>query len=57
MPTLLIAPGLFSLRLVDPARCLGRWSDDPADELRDREALGAVLQQSQIAFATTVTGL
>lgn len=57
MPTLLIAPGLFSLCLRDPTRCLGRWSHDTDDERLDRAKLDAALQQSQPAFPAFVTGL
>jgi hypothetical protein len=57
MPTLLIAPGSFSLNLVDPLRFRGRLSREAADAVRDRELLDAVLQHSEESFPATTTGL
>ena len=45
MPTLLIASGLFSVRLSDAALPRGRWSRETADLVHCREIFDAVLQQ------------
>lgn len=57
MPTLLIAPGLFSVRLADAVHHRGRWSREAADELQCREMYDAVLQHSQVSFPVSTTGL
>lgn len=57
MPTLLLAPGLMSVRLSDSVHWRGRWSREAADELPCRESIDAVLQRSEEAFPVTVTGL
>lgn len=57
LPTLLLAPGLLSLRLVDPAGFRGRVSRDASDAVRAREHLDAALERSVVAFAVTPTGL
>ena len=57
MPTLLIAPGLCSVRLSDAAHHRGRWSREAADEVHCRELYDAVLQHSQETFPVTTTGL
>jgi hypothetical protein len=57
MPSLLLAPGLTSVRLSDNVRWRGRWSRELADELRCRELIDALLQHSEEAFPVTVTGL
>lgn len=57
MPTLLLAPGLVGLRLVDPIRYRGTVSHDPADLLRWRDALEAVWQRAQPSFPATTLGL
>ena len=57
MPSLLLAPGLMSVRLSDTVHWRGRWSREVADEVPCRELVDAVLQRSEEAFPTTVTGL
>lgn len=57
MPSLLLAPGLMSVRLSDTVHWRGRWSHEAADELPCRELIDAVLQRSEEAFPATVTGL
>ena len=57
VPTLFLAPGLFSLNIADPIRFRGRLSRDAPDMVLDREALDAVLQHSEAAFPATTTGL
>ncbi len=57
MPSLLLAPGLTSVRLSDSVRWRGRWSREAADEVPCRELIDAVLQRSEDAFPVTVTGL
>ena len=56
-PTLLIALGTVSVRLIDAVHHRGRLSHEKADELRCKEALDAVLQRSEEAFPATTTGL
>lgn len=57
LPTLLLAPGRFSLELHDPLTFRGRVSRDAPDAVRLRERLDAVLRQSVEAFPAHVTGL
>ena len=57
VPTLMIAPGHFTLELHDPLAFRGRVSRDAADAGRLRIRLDAVLQQSVAAFPAHVTGL
>ena len=57
MPTLLIASGLFSVRLSDAALHRGRWSRETADLVHCREIFDAVLQHSTETFPVTTTGL
>jgi len=57
MPTLLLAPGLISVRLSDAVHYRGRWSREPADEVPCRELIDAVSQRSQETFPVTSTGL
>jgi len=57
MPTLLLAPGLVSVRLFDPVRHRGVATDASADALRWREDLDAVLQRSAEGFPATTLGL
>lgn len=57
MPSLLLAPGLMSVRLTDTVHWRGRWSRESADEVPCRELIDAVLQRSEEAFPVTVTGL
>ena len=57
MPTLLLAPGAASVRLVDPVRYRGSVSREVADAIVWRETIDAVLQRSEEAFPATTLGL
>ena len=57
LPTMLLAPGLVVVRLVDPIRYRGSVSHEAADLVLSREALDAVLQRSDEAFPVTTLGL
>jgi hypothetical protein len=57
MPTLLLAPGLLGLRLVDPLRYRGRVSHERPDLLLWAEEIDAVLQRSVPSFPATTLGL
>lgn len=57
MPTMLLAPGLASVRLFDPLRHRGALSRDPSDAVVWRDAIDALLQRSQEAFPATTLGL
>jgi peptidyl-tRNA hydrolase len=57
MPTVLLAPGLCSVRLSDRVHYRGRWSREAADEVLCRELIDAVSQRSEETFPATATGL
>lgn len=57
VPTLLLAPGVVSLRLFDRVHVRGSLSHDPADDLRDRELVTAIWQRAAEAFPATTLGL
>jgi hypothetical protein len=57
MPTMLLAPGMVTVRLVDPLRYRGSASKATADALHARELIDAVLQRSEEAFPVTSLGL
>jgi hypothetical protein len=57
VPTLLLAPGVVSLRLFDRVHVRGSLSRDPADDIRDRELLDAIWQRATEAFPATTLGL
>lgn len=57
MPTMMLAPGLLTVRLVDPVRYRGSLSRNPADAVHARELIDAVLQRSEEAFPVTSLGL
>ena len=57
MPTMLLAPGLVTVRLIDPVRYRGSVSRSPADAIQARELVDAVLQRSEEAFPVTSLGL
>jgi hypothetical protein len=57
MPTLLLAPGLVTVRLVDPIHYRGSVSAVTADAVAARELVDAVLQRSEEAFPSTTLGL
>ena len=56
-PTILLAPGLLSVRLSDTVHHLGQRSHLAAEGLRCKELIDAVLQRSEEAFPATMTGL
>lgn len=57
VPTVLLAPGLVTLRLLNPAQYRASWSTDEGDAVRTREHLDALLQRSVEAFPATTLGL
>ena len=57
VPTVLLAPGLMTVRLVDPVRWRGSMSRSAADAVHAREQIDAVLQRSEEAFPVTSLGL
>lgn len=57
MPTMLLAPGLMSVRLFDAIHHRGVATRETADAIRWREDLDAVLQRSEEAFPATTLGL
>ena len=57
VPSLMIASGSSSVRLSDPVHHRGRWSREPADELRCKEQIDAILQRSVESFPASTTGL
>jgi hypothetical protein len=56
-PTILLAVGAVSVRLIDNVHQRGRLSHEKADEVRCREQIDAVLQRSDETFWATTTGL
>lgn len=57
MPCVLLAPGLMSVRLFDAVHYRGVATDEPADAVRWRDDIDAVLQRSEEAFPATTLGL
>ena len=57
MPTLLLMPGLLTLRLVDTEHYRGSVARSNADAVRAREQFDAVLQRSEDAFPVTNLGI
>jgi len=57
IPTLLLAPGLVSVRLVDRIHHRGTLSSRAIDEVECRERVDALLQRSTEAFPATTLGL
>ncbi len=57
VPTLLLAPGLVGLHIVDPRLWRGRLSHDAADLRVWADATDAVLQRSSPSFPSTTLGL
>lgn len=57
MPTMLLAPGLVTVRLFDAEHYRASTSSVPADAIRAKEALDALLQQSVDAFPASTLGL
>jgi hypothetical protein len=54
---LFLAPGLVTLRVLDPEHYRASLSFDPADAIRVRDHLDALLQRSEEAFPATNLGL
>lgn len=54
---LFLAPGLITLRVLDPEHYRASLSFDPVDGARVREGLDALLQRSSEAFPVTTLGL
>ncbi len=57
VPSALLAPGVVSVRLIEPLRYRGSVSFEAADALRVREGLDDVLQRSEEAFPASTLGL
>ena len=57
MPSLLLAPGLTSVRLFDVVHWRGVATNEAADAIQWRELVDAVLQRSEEAFPATTLGL
>lgn len=57
IPTLLLAPGVVSLRLFDRVHWRGTLSHDAADAIRHREVLDEISQRASDAFPATTLGL
>jgi hypothetical protein len=57
MPTILLAPGLLSVRLFDRVHYRGTASREAVDAVQWREAIDAILQRSEEAFPATTLGL
>ena len=57
IPTLLLAPGVVTLRIFDTVHHRGSISHDPADAIRCRELVDGLFQQSSEAFPATTLGL
>jgi len=57
MPSLLLAPGLLSVRLHDPVHYRGVASREASDAVQWRELVDAVLQRSEESFPASTLGL
>ncbi len=57
MPSILLVPGLLSVRLHDRVHYRGVATREKSDEVQWREAIDAVLQRSEEAFPATTLGL
>jgi len=57
VPTLLLAPGVLTLRVFDTIHHRGSISHDPADAIRCRELVDGLLEKSSEAFPATTLGL
>ena len=57
IPTLLLAPGIVTLRIFDTVHHRGSLSYDPADAIGCRELVDGFFQQSSEAFPATTLGL
>lgn len=57
VPTMFLAPGLVTLKLLNPEQFRASWSTEERDAVRAREHLDALLQRSVEAFPATTLGL
>jgi hypothetical protein len=57
IPSLLLAPGVVTMRIFDTVHHRGSISHDPADAIRCRELVDGLFQQSSEAFPSTTLGL
>ncbi len=57
IPSMMLAPGLLSLRVHDPVHFRGRLSFTRPEEVRDVDELDAFLQRSNESFPVTNLGL
>jgi len=57
MPTVLLAPGLTSVRLFDRLHHRGVATNEAADAIQWRDAIDALLQRSEEGFPATTLGL
>lgn len=58
VPTLMLAPGVGTLRMTDPMRFRGRWTvDDPVASREVSGLIDALLQRSEPGFPVTTLGL
>ena len=57
VPSMLLAPGVLTLRLMDRVHHRGLVSREPADALHARELIDAISQRSVEAFPVTTLGL
>ncbi len=57
LPGLLLAPGVVTLRVLDPEHYRAVVSFEPADSIRARDNLDALLQRSEDAFPASTLGL
>jgi hypothetical protein len=57
VPTLLLAPGVVTVRIFDTVHHRGSVSHDPADAIRCRELIDTLCQRSSEAFPSTTLGL
>ncbi len=57
MPSILLVPGLLSVRLHDKVHYRGVATREKADEVQWRETIDAVMQRSEESFPATTLGL
>lgn len=57
LPTLMLVPGIVSVRLLDRVRCRGVTGSRPVDLADARDTIDALLQRSTEAFPATTLGL
>jgi len=57
IPSMLLVPGIVTIRLLDAEHYRASVSSSPAEAIRARDQLDAVLQRSEEAFPVTMLGL